>query len=133
MTRFAKLINGALSFAPATKDNILGYNLDANKERLLADGYKPVEQITNKEKYVDCEGFYFFHFEEFDDKIVEVASYQPHDYAFLRQNAYPNMADLCDALVKINSNDEKLKAEGQTQLNVYVQNCLNVKNKYPKP
>ena len=99
----------------------------------MEDGYKPVEFLKNKEKYSDCEGSYSFYFEEEEDKIIEKASYSPYDYSFLRQKAYPSVADLCDALVKLNSNDENLKAEGQTQLDAYVQNCLGVKQKYPKP
>lgn len=132
-TYFAKLVNGALSYAPNTKGNVLGYNLASNKTHLLEDGYKPVEFLKNKEKYSDCEGSYSFYFEEEEDKIIEKASYSPYDYSFLRQKAYPSVADLCDALVKLNSNDENLKAEGQTQLDAYVQNCLGVKQKYPKP
>lgn len=132
MPNYAKLINGALSFAPASKNNILGYNLETNKAQLLADGYKPVVSLENKEKYTDCEGFYSFHYQETDEAIEEIASYHPYNYAQLRKKAYPDMSDLCDALVKINSNDEELKLKGQEQLNIYVQNCLSVKNKYPK-
>ena len=131
MTSFAKLNDGILSYAPATKDNVLGYNLESNQAQLLKDGYKPVIKLENREKYTDCEGTYLFHFEELEDKIIEVATYQPYSYAFLRRNAYPDMADLCDALVKINSNNDALKAEGEKQLSAYVQTCLDIKNKSP--
>ena len=133
MTTYAKLNDGVLTYAPDSKGNVLGYNLESNHVQLLNDGYKPVEKILNKEKYTDCEGTYLFHFEEKDDKIVEMATYQPYGYAFLRKNAYPDMSDLCDALVKINSNDDVLKSEGEKQLSAYVQTCLDVKQKYPKP
>lgn len=132
MSNYAKLVNGALAFAPASKNNTLGYNLETNKAQLLADGYKPVVNLENKEKYMDCEGIYSFHYEETDDAIKEIAVYHPYNYAQLRKKAYPDMSDLCDALVKLNSNDDCLKAEGQDQLDTYVQNCLNVKTKYPK-
>ena len=133
MTHYAKLNDGVLNYAPATKGNILGYNLASNNAQLLKDGYKPVEKILNKAKYTDSEGTYIFHFEELDDKIVEVATYHPYSYAYVRKNAYPEIADLCDALVKLNSNDEALKAAGEQQLSAYVQTCLDIKNKYPKP
>lgn len=132
MTNFAKLNDGILIYAPIAKGNVLGYNLECNQEQLLKDGYKPVVSLENKEKYTDCEGFYSFHYQETDEAIEEIASYHPYNYAQLRKKAYPDMSDLCDALVKINSNDEELKLKGQEQLNIYVQNCLSVKNKYPK-
>ena len=132
MIKYAKLKDGMLSYAPATKGNILGYNLESNKEQLLVDGYKPVIRLENRGKYTDCEGTYLFHFEEQEDKIVEIATYQPYNYALLRKKSYPDMADLCDALVKINSNNDALKAEGEKQLSAYVQTCLDIKNKYPK-
>ncbi len=132
MTHFAKLNNGVLNYAPATRGNVLGYNLECNQEQLLKDGYKPVIRLENREKYTDCEGVYSFHFEETNDTIKEVASYQPYPYTQLRRKAYPDMADLCDALVKINSNNEALKSEGENQLKAYVQTCLDIKEKYPK-
>ena len=38
-----------------------------------------------------------------------------------------------DALVKINSGNDTLAAEGKEQLSAYVQTCLRVKAEYPKP
>ena len=133
MTLFAKLIDGKLSYAPSSKGNTLGYNLETNQTQLFNDGYKPVIYLENKEKYTDCEGVYSFQFSETEDAIKEIASFQPFNYAQLRKKAYPDMSELCDALVKLHSNDEDLKAEGQNQLDTYVQNCLNIKTKYPKP
>lgn len=40
---------------------------------------------------------------------------------------------LYDALVKINSDNDTLAAEGKEQLSAYVQTCLRVKAEYPKP
>ena len=85
MNKYAKLVNGVLFYAPSGMNNILGYNLDSNRERLLADGYKP------------------------------------------------DPAMLYDALVKINSGNDTLAAEGKEQLSAYVQTCLRVKAEYPKP
>ena len=53
MNKYAKLVNGVLFYAPSGMNNILGYNLDSNRERLLADGYKPVRTLPNKDRFVD--------------------------------------------------------------------------------
>ena len=132
MSNYAKLINGILHYAPYSVGNILGYNLDANKKRLLADGYKPVILLPNKDKFTDCEGDYSFEFIETENSITEHAVYHPFGYEELRQRQYPGVEMLCDALVKINSGDAQLEADGQKQLSAYVQTCLLVKAKYPK-
>ena len=64
MNKYAKLVNGVLFYAPSGMNNILGYNLDSNRERLLADGYKPVRTLPNKDRFVDCEGYYSFEYTE---------------------------------------------------------------------
>lgn len=48
MNKYAKLVNGVLFYAPSGMNNILGYNLDSNWERLLADGYKLVRICRTK-------------------------------------------------------------------------------------
>lgn len=53
-------------------------------------------------------------------------------YQELRAEAYPDFKEYLDAMVKINSDNEILIAEGQTQLQKYYDDCLVVKNKYPK-
>ena len=133
MNKYAKLVNGVLFYAPSGMNNILGYNLDSNWERLLADGYKLVRTLPNKDRFVDCEGYYSFEYTETETAVEERAVYHPYDYEWLRQKAYPDPAMLYDALVKINSGNDTLAAEGKEQLSAYVQTCLLVKAEYPKP
>ena len=123
MNKYAKLVNGVLFYAPSGMNNILGYNLDSNRERLLA----------NKDRFVDCEGYYSFEYTETETAVEERAVYHPYGYERLRQKAYPDPAMLYDALVKINSGNDTLAAEGKEQLSAYVQTCLLVKAEYPKP
>ena len=54
-------------------------------------------------------------------------------YSELRAAEYPDYREFLDAEVKINSSDEALIAEGETQKAKYVADCLVVKAKYPKP
>lgn len=54
-------------------------------------------------------------------------------YQELRAAAYPDLRDYLDAQIKINSGDETLAAEGQSQLEDYFNACLAVKELYPKP
>ena len=133
MNKYAKLVNGVLFYAPSGMNNILGYNLDSNRERLLADGYKPGRTLPNKDRFVDCEGDYSFEYTETETAVEERAVYHPYGYERLRQKAYPDPAMLYDALVKINSGNDTLAAEGKEQLSAYVQTCLRVKAEYPKP
>ncbi len=53
-------------------------------------------------------------------------------YIQKRQSAYPAVAEFLDAYVKMNSGDADLSARGAEQLQRYVQDCLAVKEKYPK-
>ena len=133
MSNYAKLINGILHYAPCSTKNTLGYNLASNQENMLKDGYKPVIPLPQKDKYTDCEGYYNFYFVETETAIEERAEYHQLGYQELRRQAYPGFEMLCDALVKINSQDERLIPEGEKQLAAYVQTCLQVKSKYPKP
>jgi hypothetical protein len=54
-------------------------------------------------------------------------------YGEQRAAEYPPLADFADALVKQNSGNPTLEAEGVSQLSDYVAKCLAVKAKYPKP
>ena len=55
MTRYAKLIEGILEFAPKNKDSIINYNLDV--DMMIADGYKLFVQaeipVTNKRYHIE--------------------------------------------------------------------------------
>lgn len=54
-------------------------------------------------------------------------------YRKARARAYPRLADLADALVKIASGDPDMVADGEAQKAAYVANCLAVKAAHPKP
>lgn len=62
---------------------------------------------------------------------LEPAEPEP-SYQELRAKSYPDFKEYLDAMVKINSDDAILIAEGQTQLQKYYDDCLIVKNTYPK-
>ena len=64
--KYAKLIDGVLTFAPKNKGNILNYNV--NVEAMTKDGYKPfveAEKETGKA--------YNFSYEETEKEIKEIA------------------------------------------------------------
>ncbi len=128
--KYAKLINGALDFAPENKQNILNYN--CNEERMKADGYKPVSFLPNKESLVSPDGSYEFGFIEEENCIKETAVFMSYDYAEKRARSYPDFRNLLDAEVKINSGNEALAAEGLEQKQAYIKACLSVKAAYPK-
>lgn len=135
--QYGKIINGNLILAPYKKDMpdgtcILGYNFDSNAETLKKDGYYPIVVIEDKGQYTDCEGFYTFDFKVENNKIVEYPIYHKYSYSRLRRNSYPPIEDYLDAQVKINSGVPSLIKEGKEQLLRYFDNCLDVKEKYPK-
>lgn len=131
---FAKIINNTIEYAPESiiKDNkaYLNYNLESNAKRLMADGYKPVEDSSLPEDMNKPSKSY----QETDDKIITIytETYIEPTYYEKRASNYPNFHEYLDAMVKINSGDETLNTQGQIQLNNYYQLCLEVKNNYPK-
>lgn len=60
--------------------------------------------------------------QELQDLFNEFNSYYA-DYAINRRREYPPVADYLDGIVK----------GDQTQIQEYIQKCLEVKQKYPKP
>ena len=54
-------------------------------------------------------------------------------YAQKRLAAYPSSREFLDAQVKMNSGDPVLMAAGSAQLQQYIEDCLAVKEMYPKP
>ena len=64
---------------------------------------------------------------------TEAAAWKLKNYYLLRQISYPPISDYLDAQVKLLSRDSKLVAEGQVQLNKWVQDCLTVKARFHKP
>lgn len=130
LKKYAKLINGVLNFAPENKQNILNYN--RNEERMRADGYKPVEFLSGKPAMVSPDGRYDFGFVEEENCIKETSVFTPYSYAEKRAQSYPDFRNLLDSVVKINSGNEELAAEGREQQQAYVNACLAVKAAYPK-
>lgn len=61
-----------------------------------------------------------------------VDQWRVENYAQLRNWAYPLIEEYNDAQIKINSGDSQLETEGQTQLDNYIQSCLDVKSRFPK-
>lgn len=53
-------------------------------------------------------------------------------YVEKRKVAYPDVGELADALVKMNSGDDALEAVGRNEMNAYVTRCLAVKAEYSK-
>ncbi|RLB93533.1 MAG: hypothetical protein DRH26_03670 [Deltaproteobacteria bacterium] len=77
--------------------------------------------------------------EELDEKInqhftglIEVIQYRLENYSWLREKFYPNVMIVQDAQVKINSGISELIAQGEQQLEDYVDDCLAVKTRFPK-
>lgn len=70
MQKYAKLIEGALNYAPQNKGSVLNY--DTNVDLMLADGYKPFYTepipLTNRRYHVD--------YEETEDALREVIVYE---------------------------------------------------------
>ena len=69
MTRYAKLTEGRLEFAPKNKGSIINYDLDI--ERMLMDGYKPFipAEIPTTNR------MYYFEYVENADDITEIVVY----------------------------------------------------------
>lgn len=68
----------------------------------------------------------------YDGPNTTVTQWRIDNYAKLREVSYPPVPEYTDAQVKINSGIPELETEGQTQLNNYIQNCLDVKTRFPK-
>ncbi len=135
MKKYAKYIDeNTIEIAPSVKNgSFFNYNSELNEPMLLADGYKTYDDNLpmpgDGQKYVPV-------YENMDDKIVrkwKVVAEPEKSYAEKRAAEYPPMAEYLDAIVKINSRDETLVADGQAQLDFYYQACLSVKARYPKP
>jgi len=67
--------------------------------------------------------------------LAQEAEYEElvNSYSYKRQQEYPDYRELLDAEVKINSGDEALISDGESQKAKYIADCLAVKAKYPKP
>lgn len=102
--------------------------------------------INNNEVLADCEPYRSEYNKTVSNEEWQASNYSAYiedgeiilgykdtrSYAQKRAAEYPNYEEYLDAQVKINSNDEVLIAQGQTQLAQYYIDCLTIKNKYPK-
>lgn len=61
-----------------------------------------------------------------------VEEWRTLNYSELRRWAYPDITEKIDAEVKIHSEETNLQEEGQQQLELYYQDCLSVKERFPK-
>ena len=90
-----KLINGELVEPPVVWKGVAGYN--KNYERLMADGWKPKIVVGTGTSVV-----YIDH----ADHIEERHSEPPFDYRIARQNVYPTLGDMIDAVCKAYEGDD---------------------------
>jgi hypothetical protein len=67
------------------------------------------------------------------DSHKAVADWRKENYAELRHNTYPNIIEFVDAQVKINSGNTVLISQGRQEMTAYVNKCLAVKARFPKP
>lgn len=70
--------------------------------------------------------------QEFIGEGNSVAEWRLANYSELRRWAYPEYSIYLDAQVKMNSTEESIQKEGQDQLQTYYQNCIAVKQRFPK-
>lgn len=130
--RYVKLINKyQIENPPRATAMVSNYHLATNA--LLADGYKPYDDSLPMPG--DGQRYIPYYVDE-NNKIVrkwEAVVEPEKSYAEKRAAEYPPIAEYLDAMVKINSGDETLAADGQEQLNAYYRACLDVKARYPKP
>jgi hypothetical protein len=71
--------------------------------------------------------------EEFFLGYVDPTSWRDENYWLLRRRNYPPIEEFIDAQVKMASKEKTVVEEGTAQFDAYVQKCLGVKQKYPKP
>ena len=65
--KYAKLNNGALTFAPKNKGNIINYNI--NVEEMTKDGYKPFVEAEKEDGKA-----YEYLYEETENEIKEIVT-----------------------------------------------------------
>lgn len=111
MQKYAKVVN------KETGECEVGLGTDAEYYQSLGMTLQDVTQSFNGNWY-----------------LAELCPPDPEpDYQELRRQSYPDYREFLDAQVKINSGNPELVAEGQAQQLAYIQACLDVKDKYPKP
>lgn len=63
---------------------------------------------------------------------MTVEEWRLANYSDLRRWAYPDYTIYLDAIVKINCNIQDIQLNGQEQLDQYYQDCMAVKERFPK-
>lgn len=138
--KYAKIINGVLTFPPRNKDNIINYCL--NEEMLIEDGYKPIIEA------IKPEGHYKAEYVEEENRIVEVWTDNTEEveaveklrignlkmtkYDFYKKVCKPYGISYDDLMLAINSNEETKAAwnlcnhvyRGDSLLNAYVKQVI---------
>lgn len=111
MLKYAKVVN------PETGECEVGLGIDAEYYQSIGMTLQDVTQSFNGDWY-----------------LTELCPPDPEPtYQELRLRAYPDYREYLDAQVKINSGSPELVAEGEAQQQAYIQACLEVKKRYPKP
>lgn len=138
--KYAKLINGVLTFPPRNKDNVINYFL--NSEMLIQDGYKLLVEA------IKPEGHYKAEYVEEENQITEVwidnteeakaiekqriGNLKMTKYDFYKYVCQPNGLTYDELISAINSNEETKAAwnlcnhvyRGDTTLNGYINTVL---------
>ena len=63
---------------------------------------------------------------------IDIVQWRIDNYRYLRKMWYPKIEEYTDAQVKLNSGIPELIQQGQEQLNKYIQDCLDIKTRFPK-
>lgn len=111
-------INKSPSFSAHEKPRTFGHALHTEMIKWKAAGGKVEKQFTSAELTQNAA------VEEEKEKTA---------YIGLKRSEYPDPIEYNDSLVKMQSSDESLQAEGLSQQEKYFADCLAVKEKYPKP
>ena len=138
--KYAKLINGVLTFPPRNKDNVINYFL--NSEMLIQDGYKPLIEA------IKPEGYYKATYTEEENQITEVwidnteeveaiekqriGNLKMTKYDFYKYVCQPNGLTYDELISAINSNEETKAAwnlcnhvyRGDSLLNAYIKQVI---------
>ena len=98
---------------------------DIYQYNLIKNELPPINRgLTDTE--IDNQLNDFFHGQE------DIQVWKLNNYRFLRKCYYPPIEEYNDAQVKLNSGIPELIQQGQEQLNKYIQDCLDIKTRFPK-
>ena len=96
-----------------------------SEDDIQKDIHQSNTELNNTvQKYLDCKLY--------QGESTTVQQWRLNNYKQLRRWAYPKVAEYNDAQVKLNSGIPELEQQGQEQLDQYIQDCLDIKIKFPK-